>query len=257
MRRVHLIEIEDQPWCPAPVRDAMTDYLQLVLSKLHPYAVIAPRLRAALQRTGARRVIDLCSGGGGPWSRLAAELPEGVTVCLTDLFPNLPALERQRAVAGDVLEYERRAVDATAVPAELTGFRTLFTGFHHFPPAAAGRVLEDAVRGGEGIAVFELTQRRASVLLGMLLVPLLVLLLTPAVRPFRWSRLFWTYVLPVVPLAALFDGVVSCLRTYTPAELRELTAGLDGYAWEIGEEKVPGSAAPVTYLIGYPARREA
>ena len=29
MRRLHGIEIEDQPWCPATIRDAATDYLQL------------------------------------------------------------------------------------------------------------------------------------------------------------------------------------------------------------------------------------
>ncbi|HEV2667545.1 MAG TPA: hypothetical protein VG324_21700, partial [Blastocatellia bacterium] len=84
---------------------------------------------------------------------------------------------------------------------------------------------------------------------------LIVLLVTPLIRPFRWSRLFWTYALPLVPLIVLWDGAVSCLRTYSPAELRELTNGLgDGdYLWESGEEKHPRSPIPVTYLIGYPS----
>jgi hypothetical protein len=88
----------------------------------------------------------------------------------------------------------------------------------------------------------------------MLLTPLVVWLVTPAIRPFHWARLLWTYLIPVVPLVVLFDGIVSCLRTYTVAELEEFTTGVSqsGYEWEIGEERAKGMLAPVTYLIGYP-----
>jgi hypothetical protein len=86
----------------------------------------------------------------------------------------------------------------------------------------------------------------------MLLVPLAVLLLTPRIRTWSWARLLLTYVVPVVPLLVLWDGVVSCLRSYRADELRALTAGLDeGYTWEVGEYRRRGVA--VTYLIGAPA----
>ncbi len=70
----------------------------------------------------------------------------------------------------------------------------------------------------------EATSRSPAALAMMVLVSLAVLLLTPAIRPFRWSRLFWTYVVPLVPLAVTFDGVVSCLRIYTPEEMLALGA---------------------------------
>jgi hypothetical protein len=144
-------------------------------------------------------------------------------------------------------------VDARAVPAELAGFRTLFAAFHHFLPADARRILADAAAARQGIAIFEATQRSRRALLLMVLLPVVILLVTPFIRPFRWSRLAWTYLLPVVPLAALVDGIVSCLRTYTPAELRQLAAGLDnGYRVEIGEMRAPRSLIPITYLIAYP-----
>src|SRR5439155_21664731 len=120
------------------------------------------------------------------------------------------------------------AVDATSGPPALSGFRTLFSSFHHFRPEEARRILADAVRQRQGIGVFEATQRSAPAMLAMLLTPLFVLLATPFIRPFRLSRLFWTYLLPVVPIVALFDGVVSCLRTYTPTELRALVAEVPG-----------------------------
>src|SRR5262245_54392038 len=112
-------------------------------------------------------------------------------------------------------------VDATRVPDELPGFRTMFSAFHHFRPEQASAVLADAVRMRQGIGVFEGTQRRPLALLLMLLVPLAVLITTPFIRPFRWSRLLWTYLIPIVPIVALFDALVSCLRTYSIEELRD------------------------------------
>jgi hypothetical protein len=176
-------------------------------------------------------------------------------VLLTDRFPNRPALARVQATSGGAVTFAKGPVDATEVPAELDDFRTLFSSFHHFRPEEARRILADAVRQRQGIAVFEATQRSVPALLGMLLTPLVVLLVTPFIRPFRLSRLFWTYLPPIVPLVVLFDGVVSCLRTYTPAELRALVAdapGSEAYVWEIGEERGTRGTLPVTYLVGYP-----
>lgn len=257
MRRLHLLEIEDQPWCPAPIRDAGTDFLRTALRVGNNYGPVVPRLREALRRTGARRVVDLCSGGGGPWPRLVRDLDREeprVEVVLTDRYPNLEALRRVRDESGGRLGFHPEPVDALRIPPELDGFRTLFSGFHHFRPVDARAILADAVRSRQGIAVFETTERTPLAVALTALSPLFVLLLTPFIRPFRWSRLLWTYLVPVVPPFVLFDGVVSCLRTYTPAELRELVepfAG-DGYTWEIGEERGPGPI-PVTYLIGYPS----
>jgi hypothetical protein len=144
-------------------------------------------------------------------------------------------------------------------PKELEGFRTLFSSFHHFEPEQARAILEDAVKDRRGIGIFEMTARSPLAVLCMVLAPITTLLFTPFIRPFRWSRLVWTYLVPVVPVLAMFDGIVSCLRTYSASELTELISGLQdcGYTWEIGEEKAALSAVPVTYLVGYPAEETA
>jgi hypothetical protein len=256
MRRVQLFEIEDQGWCPATLRDAATDYLQLALQLTNPYQGILPRLQYALEASRATRIVDLCAGGSGPWQRLLPALAlqnPTLHVQLTDKYPNLSAWQRLQHAFPRQIVVHPSPVDATAVPAELHGFRTLFTAFHHFPPSHARAILADAVRQRQGIGVFEFTQRRGPAIAGMLLTPLLVWLLTPLIRPLRWQRLLWTYLLPVIPLLVLFDGIVSCLRTYSVEELRALSAGFaDDYVWEIGEQEVVGSPVPVTYLLGYP-----
>jgi hypothetical protein len=251
VRRLHLIELEDQPWLPGFLRDFATDYLQHVLAVGKPYAPAAERLAAALRAAGSDEVLDLCSGGAGPWAWMRPLLTErgaDVTVRLSDLYPNLTAFRKAEQDGKGRLLFVPDPVDATAVPADQPGFRTLFTAFHHFRPEAAQAILADAVRSRRGIAVFEVTQRSAKALLLTALSPLFVLLVTPFIRPFRLSRLLFTYLLPVVPLVVVWDGIVSCLRTYTAEELRAMVEALGetGYQWEIGE------VAGVTFLIGRP-----
>lgn len=238
MPRLHLVEIHDYPWCPPSLRDALTDFLQFTLNLGRSYDAVLPMLRDAVARAGATRVVDLCSGAGGPWRRVAAVFP--VPVVLTDKYPN----RLTHAVA----------IDATAVPPELKGFRTLFTSFHHFRPGEARAILADAVRQGQGIGVFEISRRAPREIAVIALTWLAVVLFVPFIRPFRWSRLFWTYLPPVLPLVGLFDGVVSCLRTYSPDELRELLRGFDTYDWQVGETRSPWSPLAVTYLVGVPRR---
>lgn len=258
MRRMHLIELEDQPWFPTILRDPMTDVLGALIELGRLYDPIAPVLRAAIEASGAESILDLCSGGGGPLPRirrlLAQEHGLDASARLSDVYPNLPAFERIAAAEGGRVDFVREPVDATRVPAEQGGFRTMFTCLHHFRPEQAQAILRDACEQRRGIAVFEFTERSARGLASMLLSPAAVLALTPFLRPFSWSRLALTYAVPAIPAMFFFDGVVSQLRTYTPDELRELTRPLrsSGYAWEIGQVRHPIFRAPITYVVGHP-----
>ncbi len=259
MQRHHLFELEDQRWLPAAIRNAITDFLQFAVSVAKLYRPFAPRLERAILKTRATRVVDLCSGAGGPWLDLLrhiAPLRSGtVTVALTDHFPNRTALERLQEAADTRIDYEAGPVSAIEIPESLAGFRTLFSSFHHFRPDEAVAILADAVRSGQGIAIAESTQRHPLLMVYMLFTPVLVLLALPFQRPFRWSRVFWTYLVPVVPFAVMFDGLVSCLRTYTPDELMTLVRRVDqheNYDWEAGIERIGRLPVGVTYLIGCP-----
>lgn len=254
VKRLHLLEIHEQAWCPRLFRNGATDCLRVVAGVGQQYKNILLPLHQALLASDCQRIVDLCSGGGGPWFSLAPRLARlhgrPVPVLLTDLYPN-----RQTAQVGSLVTVVSTPVDALQVPASLTGCRTLFTAFHHFRPEAAQSILQRAIEQRQGIAIFEQTRRHPLALLVMLFLPLIAWLATPLIRPFRWSRLFWTYVIPAIPAIICVDGVVSCLRTYSPAELRAFVAALDGqatYVWDIGRVPSPLSPLGVTYLIGYP-----
>jgi hypothetical protein len=122
MKRLHLLEIQDQDWCPRAIRNAVTDYLQFVIAKTKPYAAMVPILTTALQRTGTREILDLCSGAGGPWlwlQPIRAGRGLNVSVCLTDKYPNLDAIGQACRPPDQTVRYHPQPVDATRVPDEL------------------------------------------------------------------------------------------------------------------------------------------
>jgi len=260
MRRVQFIELHEQPWFPSSLRDEITDALQFGLNLSNAYAPIAPLLLSVLDSTRSQSIVDMCSGGGGPWLNLSRKLqPEAQVfhILLTDKHPNLRAFQNVRLVSENHIAFYPDSVDAMKVPGELQGFRTMFTSFHHFPPEEARAILQNAVDAGQGIGIFEITRRAPSTIALMFPWALMLFLFTPLIRPFRWSRLLFTYVVPIIPFALLFDGVVSCLRTYRPQELREMIKKLAGieYRWAVGEHSRASGQAPITYVIGYPRAR--
>jgi len=257
MGRVHLFEIHELPWFPAAWRDLLTDYLSYYASAFKPYACVAPLLAEALEREGTARIVDLCSGAGRPLLSLVPVLQrmglDDLVVTLTDKYPNVEAFE-SAGEFGATVTYIGTGIDATEVPGTLKGFRTLFTSFHHFRPAAARAILKNAVENDEGVGIFEYTERNWLIWgLPTLLIPLFVWLCTPFMRPFRWRRLLWTYLVPVVPIVAMWDGFVSNLRTYSVKELDDLVEQVadDRYEWQIGKARSLGISR-VTYAIGTP-----
>jgi hypothetical protein len=263
MRRFHLFEFEDLKWFPDVLRRPMTRYLRTAVECFPLPGLWAEKLAKLAPRAGLFRIVDLGSGSGGamqsivPALRRKGCLPE---VTLTDLYPHPECIQTGGFAASSKAEGETKvrywptSVDATAVPPELTGTRTMLLSFHHHPPDRARAILRDAFNKRVGIAVFEFSARKPLMLICCLGVPLAVLFLTASIRPVKASQLFFTYVIPLIPVLMFWDALVSHLRTYSPAELLEMTAGLQSpdYVWETGELAVPHVTGAFPWLTGHP-----
>lgn len=256
MKRPRLFELEDLDWFPRSVRDAGTDFLRFQWQVSGAVKPIAGRLMHTLSQVGTAEIVDLASGGGGPILAIYEELTRSgcmVHVTLSDRFPNLGAFHYLSAQTNGDVGFVAEPVDATAVPSQLRGLRTMFAAIHHFPPDLVRAILEDAVRQRAGIAVFDFSAPPSPPPLGALLLgnPLGIVLATPFVRPFRWSRLFWTYLVPIVPFYFAWDAFASGFRLYSVAELRSFVKDLpaNDYVWEIDQEPFPHC---ITYAIGRP-----
>jgi len=256
--RLQLFEFEDQRWFPQVVREGMMDFLSHIITWLNFYGPITPFIKETLEETSEEQLLELCAGGGGGVLKLRENLlaiKSQPKIILCDLYPNEKTYEALKLQTSGGIDFIRAPVDALNVPSELKGMRVIFSAFHHFKPELAKEILSDAVRKNVPIGVFDAGTKSIFSMAGIILLqPLIFFLATPFFKPFRWSRILFTYLIPVIPLCTVWDGCVSVLRFYNVNELKELSrqAGTNKYHWKAGQVK-NGIGAKVNYLIGSPA----
>jgi hypothetical protein len=257
--RLRLFEFHESAWFPGSLRNAITEVLRVMCFHLGVHEVILPVLVEVLERTGTRRIIDLCSGAGGPVVPIQQELARSgrrISVLLTDKFPNADAFHRCTKATGGAVEGHMEPVDVTRVPVALSGLRTFFNCFHHFSGPQARAILADAYRRRQPIAIFEITERSPlNTLANFPLSFLTMLALLPRMECRRPAWWLFTYLVPLLPLAFGWDASISCLRCYTAEEFQTLKAGLEdeSYSWTLGRLPVPRTPIHVNYFIGMPA----
>jgi len=97
MQRKPWFEIHDHPRFPDFLRDLSTEALEAIWDVMNVYRPIVPTLKYAMEAADSHTVVDLCSGGGGPWLGLQQDLASigyPISVHLTDLYPNQRAFSR-------------------------------------------------------------------------------------------------------------------------------------------------------------------
>ena len=253
MARIHLFEFEDLKWFPSFLRNYGTDFLQFLANKTKMYQPIIPVIQKGIDKSENKQIVDLGSGGGGGLIWLNEELAKSnpdLKIVLTDYYPNISAFEYTEKQS-DNFEYIETPVDARNVPEELIGLRTMFLSLHHFKSEDARLILQNAVDSKNGIAIFEAQERSIPSLIAMFFSPITVLFTTPFIRPFKFGRILFTYLIPIVPLFVWWDGLVSSLRTYSVKEMQQLVDSIenkDSFDWEI--KKVKSGPGVILYLMG-------
>jgi len=251
-------EFEDLSWFPNTIRESMTDCLRFIVTTINIYQPVTPLILEGLHKTHSKQIVDLCSGGGGAIEQIRNNLNQQsgnrVKFILTDKYPNKNAFELLSAKSKGDISYNEIPIDAANVPDNLKGFRTIFSAFHHFSKPQAKLIIQNAVDSKSGIGIFDGGDKNILVIVGMILIhPVIFLLFTPFFKPFRFSRLLFTYLIPIIPFCQIWDGVVSIIRLYRPAELLEIALEVDkeNYQWKVGKMKNK-FGIHVTYLLGYP-----
>jgi len=237
----------------------MTDYLHFLITKLRIYKLAIHIIKDIIDKTGVDEILDICSGSGGGVDIVQKELSEQcgriIKVTLSDKYPNIVPYEMLRKKSNGGLNYIKVPVDALHVPQHLKGIKTIFSAFHHFNPEQAKAILQDAVKNNTPICIFEGAGKRVLDFMGILLFhSIIFIIVTPFIKPFRLSRLFLTYIIPVVPITTIWDGLVSILRMYTPKDMLELTKEIkqaENYEWKA--EQINGKFGNrLMYMVGYP-----
>lgn len=247
MKRAALFEFEDQRWFPDWMRISLTRLIQ-VLHRLMKFDVTLARvLDEKLKVVNATSVVDLGSGAGGAMTDVFLLLRNkyqhnDLRLTLSDLYPNKTTIERIEAMQVVGLEYSKESINATKFEKVPKGLKTMINSFHHLDPTNAKKVLESAAKNQQPFFIYEMVDNKIPLLIWWLLLPfslvimiLMVLFMTPFVKPLTIKQVIFTYLIPIIPMAYAWDGQASMPRIYSMQDYSELTKGIDltKYTFEI------------------------
>ncbi|MEM9382165.1 MAG: hypothetical protein AAGB93_19575 [Planctomycetota bacterium] len=268
MKRRHVFEFEDQAWFPGWLRDGMTRILVVFSRALGATDALGRLVGRAAEEQRVDAVVDLGSGSGGVMPEVVASLRGGgadlhLTMC--DLYPNQDAIRAFNREGGPAhLRYLPEPVDARDLRSAPPGLKVMANSFHHMRPEDAAAILSSAQSARQPLLIYELADNRIpfplwclGLVVGLPLVALSALALTPFVRPLSARQLLFTYVVPLLPLAYAWDGQASMPRIYGLDDLEVLLARLDDssdYVWEKGEAPTDRGRSVGIYLLGMPVR---
>jgi hypothetical protein len=259
MKRIHLFEFEDLPQFPNWIRASLTRLIVVMHRIVGTHQKLAELLNQILTSSSTTSIVDLCSGSGGPMPEVLKILRENynlknIQLTLTDLYPHKDLV--RLSTSDDAVNYIDKPVDATDVPISLPGLRTMICSFHHMKPDIAHKILANAKQSRQPICIFEISDNSFPIVLWWLALPmnfLTALFITPFVRPLTSTQLFFTYIIPIIPIFFAWDGAVSNARTYTLKDLDLLLKDLhsEDYTWQKGT--IEGKSRKI-YLIGQPTK---
>ena len=243
-----LSELEDQSWFPNWMRTHQVSFLAFMAQKFELYRPVVPVLADIFINCQTNTWTDLASGAGGPVSFFKKAIPNAPIVVLTDKYPSTPMAGLPQGI-----KYHPQPVDIETTDPPQTGLITVFNGFHHFSWAARQKLLRHAAHHGRPLLVGEiLTPGLASMLKVIVATTLGQLIFNPFVKPFRWHRIIFTYLLPLHLLTTLYDGLISVIKSPSKEELNKLVSQCNrpGYSFVI--QPIQGRWVSGTLLIGKP-----
>lgn len=250
-----MFEWEDKSWFPKVFRDMQTAYIGWLVAQFGVYKPIQEKFADAATLSQATCWTDLASGNGGPALSLLSELKksdkkwEQFPLELTDLYPGFPTKLPLNVHA------KQSAVNALTWQSQQKDIRTLFNAYHHFDANQKAQLIQQHSK--KGFFVAEVLQPNVLVLLKIIFTTTIgQILLAPFVKPFSWTRLFFTYIFPINLLTITWDGIVSVLKSESHTKMSAhakqhlpagclIKSGIHGPWW-----------APVSWFYIVPANHE-
>jgi len=258
VKRIHLFEFEDLKWFPNWIRICMTRLIMVMHKKFNTSEDMAKLLAKLIKQTNTKKIIDLCSGSGGPMLDTVSLLKathniENIELLLTDLYPNLEDAERINQINNSI-SYRTTPLDATNLDNDINGILTMVGSFHHMRPELAKNILTEVQKKRQPICIMEIN-KEFPIILWWFLIPIsaiLCLFITPLVKPLTAKQIIFTYLIPIIPICFAWDAVITSGRIYRMDDLNTLLKGLEkeNYTWEKGI--IEGSSEKI-YLMGYPS----
>ncbi len=257
IKRWHGFEFNGSPWCPGFIRDAIVTILGKSLRSSNLYDEVGQPFAAFCTQAHIHSLVDLASGSGDAMAILVDEMVRNrcplPTIYLSDLLPNVTAMAEAIGTRPH-LKIITTPVDANHLEtlADHQGY-SIISAFHHFHQDLARKIFSHCVDKGKALVIIEPFPRRLLSFFPLFLYGTAHLALYPIFsKKQRLLKALCTYIIPIIPMAMLWDGLMSVQRIYTKKDLFALAAPHQGkFHWQYQEVKA-SLGGTVTIFTGRP-----
>ncbi len=213
-------ELEDHNWFSPRLRNFQTEFIGFAVVKCRIYDQFIECIKSLSLHS--RPMIDLCSGSGEPAITIFKKSGCFSRLILTDKFPG------KNVQTNDRISYDRSSTDVLQMEFQSGNYYTMFNALHHFSDADK-IMLAKKIRSANADAFFvEILEPHLYCFIKILLgCTIGSLLFTPFIRPFSFTRLFFTYIIPVNILTITFDGIISVFKSRSVNYYKTLFANQD------------------------------
>ena len=225
MKRKQITQIINTDWCPEHLKKLVAEFLSWFVIKVNATKPFIPVIEEVLDKTSNSKIINVEFNIGAGIETVKPFLREDIAV-----------------TSMDISQFEGNE----------KGVYLFINAFHQLDAKKAGKILQRIADSGNPVVVVEGNNDSLWQIVGMtVFVPLTVLLTALFVKPFRFSRLIFTYLIPVLPIIIVIDGCIALLKLYDPDDLLELTSSIKttNYEWKAGK-KDNGRGGKIIYLTG-------
>lgn len=225
MKRKQIAQIMNLSWFPKPIKKLVSEFLDWFVVRVNATKPFIPLIEAVLEKTQTKKIINIEFNIGAGIETVKPFLKEDITVA---------------------------SIPISKFNTNEKGLYLFVNSFHQLNSAEARRILQRIADSGNPVVVVEGNNDSLWQIVGMtIFVPLTVLLTAFFIKPFRFSRIILTYIIPILPVIIVIDGCIALLKLYNPSDLLALTSSLNAehYEWKAGKSD-NGRGGKIIYLTG-------
>lgn len=250
MKRTEIPQLTAQSVTPRLFMRLVDEFLDFIVGSVCANRPFLPLIDELTTKHPEASLVAYDALGGGGLAHIASELHQkspSLKIFMRDQSVEIERSQFLDQVAQGVLQWQ---VPGSKVPAKSIAIS--INAFHRLKSGDDLEFLKNLAANHDGILIGEGNNKSMRQVIGMtIIVPLFVLLTTPFIKPFRLSRLFWTYLIPVMPLMIVWDGIATLFRLHTPEELMSLAERTDRGDFEWRSGKLPNNRGGfIIYLVG-------
>ena len=259
--KIRSFEFNDWPQCPTFIRESILEVLGKSIRDAGVYDALAPHFIQLYQDADVKNVLEFGAGSGESTAIfMDAVLQAGQApprIYISDLYPMTTVMAQTCDRYPELLHPVKESVDVCHPPETPPhDMRMVLSAFHHFDRATARRFLLDAQQKGLTIFIAEPFTENLQAFLPLFLHGFISLARNGVLSPkSRFLKFVFTFLIPIIPLCLLWDGLISMMRMYTKEDFMDITESFPptapAYIWKHIQVPIPLGGTG-SLLIGQP-----